>query len=595
MRNARNSESARGRRGIFRVALAAVLFAAVLFGARCAVAQQIRFVNPPGEQSARINQPVSIAVTITRANGVRYEVVAMGLPPGLALPVFADSGGFGTVTKHISGAPTAPGRYSVTLTVRITTSGTRAPAPHRFVINVQSREVNFESAAYMLAENAASGLAIPVILSLTNTAAVEVAFSVSGTAVAGADYAALSSPLRIAPNAGRANLNITPLADGLVENDETIRIALSPPDGHTAGATSSATLTLTDSDRDSASIAFGADAAATSAYAAGVSEDAAGGVFTLPLSISHAPGAATTFLIDSVDGIGAASEGAGGDYRLASNMAVFPAGAAQAARTRNITITLNDDALVEDSESITLRIRSADAPANDLGDYYARNAAASAVITLTSEDVVLPPMLTVHSAAQSLRLAWTPDPSPGNVEAGGYRVRWRLADAGGGAGEWNDDDGIDPVNDSAYTITGLRNGSTYDVQIAATTSASGNSAWSLSQSKAAFSLDADASGALDGKDGLLLARYLLGVRGGALTDGVSGASPAAADIIANLDSAKNAGALDADGNNTTDWKDGILFARYLLGLRGAPLTAGVTSEDASTVADNINGNLRPAQ
>ncbi|MGR3913536.1 MAG: hypothetical protein OD918_03255 [Gammaproteobacteria bacterium] len=92
-----------------------------------------------------------------------------------------------------------------------------------------------------------------------------------------------------------------------------------------------------------------------------------------------------------------------------------------------------------------------------------------------------------------------------------------------------------------------------------------------------YDLDVDASGggnardAVTGQDGILIMRYLLGVRGPALTYGQTNLSPAtiAARIEACMD------ALDVDDNGETDRIDGTLLARYLLGLRGRPLVDGI--------------------
>ncbi|MDA8024320.1 MAG: hypothetical protein MPK13_06855, partial [Gammaproteobacteria bacterium] len=139
-------------------------------------------------------------------------------------------------------------------------------------------------------------------------------------------------------------------------------------------------------------------------------------------------------------------------------------------------------------------------------------------------------------------------------------------------------------------ITGLTNGSTYEVQMASFT-ASQRSDWSDAQkAEANFTLDVDGRAGMTVHDGMLMVRYLFGVTGAELTDDLSAAD--AAGITANLDAAKTAGALDVDGETGAGWKDGVLYARYLAGLRGEDLVAGLgIAEDAATVAANIAGNL----
>jgi hypothetical protein len=76
-------------------------------------------------------------------------------------------------------------------------------------------------------------------------------------------------------------------------------------------------------------------------------------------------------------------------------------------------------------------------------------------------------------------------------------------------------------------------------------------------------------------DGLLIVRYLLGVTGTPLTIGALGATATHIDpavIKTNLDAIHNA--LDIDGNNVVEPStDGLLILRYMFGLRGNALVA----------------------
>ncbi|MDA7961525.1 MAG: fibronectin type III domain-containing protein [Gammaproteobacteria bacterium] len=100
-----------------------------------------------------------------------------------------------------------------------------------------------------------------------------------------------------------------------------------------------------------------------------------------------------------------------------------------------------------------------------------------------------------------------------------------------------------------------------------------------------FSLDVDESGAEDGRDGILIARYLLGVRGAALPDkqSAAGADAVEAEIKAGADTKL----LDVNADGNADGDDGILVARYMFGLRGAELVAGFSDLDADAVAAKI--------
>ena len=96
-------------------------------------------------------------------------------------------------------------------------------------------------------------------------------------------------------------------------------------------------------------------------------------------------------------------------------------------------------------------------------------------------------------------------------------------------------------------------------------------------------LDVDASGATTRydalTDGLLAIRYLFGFTGTTLTGGVLGPTATRTDpatVAAYLDGIRPA--LDIDGNGTADaLTDGLLLLRYLFGLRGPALIAGVVN------------------
>jgi len=469
------------------------------------------------------------------------------------------------------------------------------------------------------------------------------------------------------------------LGDALVEDDEILRATISKLDASDAsyviGEPATIVITIVDNDRDSAAIAFGMDAAATATYTATASE--ASGTLDVPVTISHAPDAATTFFIETSGG---ATEGGSGDYTIAAKHVVFPAKADAAARTQNIVITLNDDTQSEVDEEITLRLLPADDPVNDLGDYYTRNAAV-ARISVSSDDRPRAPMFTLQPGNATLTLNWTL--LDGEIGVTGYRIRWRLADAGGGSpGAWNDDDGIDPGSNSAYTITnlvniseyevqifaintvgdgdwsdsmrdsptpppaapgnlmvtpgaglltltwtapatgsaeaasgyavrwaegndavpsgdgletksrdttyvlrGLKSATTYEVQVAAR-NAAGLGEWTASVEGliSTFDLDVNQSGgAADWRDGVLIARYLTGVRGEALIAGGLNNSREAADIEAHI----NAGELDIDDANGITAADGIMLGRYLMGVTGAALTDGQSNAMPAKVIENI--------
>lgn len=91
-------------------------------------------------------------------------------------------------------------------------------------------------------------------------------------------------------------------------------------------------------------------------------------------------------------------------------------------------------------------------------------------------------------------------------------------------------------------------------------------------------------------DGLLLVRYLSGLTGTALTGSAIGGTPTRsgpAEIKQYLDDIRPL--LDVDGNGTVDpLTDGLLLIRYLFGVRGDALISGAVGTDAKrTTAQEI--------
>ena len=110
------------------------------------------------------------------------------------------------------------------------------------------------------------------------------------------------------------------------------------------------------------------------------------------------------------------------------------------------------------------------------------------------------------------------------------------------------------------------------------------------------SLDMDNDGNFDAAtDAVLLLRYLFGLRDTALTQGAMGvnAERNAATIAGYVAALGNA--LDIDGDSSVKaTTDGLLVLRYLLGLRGAALISGVKATNANaTTIENYLATLVP--
>ncbi len=247
-------------------------------------------------------------------------------------------------------------------------------------------EVLFDQASYSVTEGGTVSLGISryaaADASLASTLMVTLDTADGGAA--STDYAAFSGrSVTMAARATTASSSLVTTSDGLVEEDETLTVSLSVPQGSIfrAGNPSAATVTIQDDDRANARIAFGTDAASTTKYTATVAENVSDGTLNVPVTVSHLPGASTTFAVEVLSG-GTASENS--DFSIAAKRVTF---GPTTAKTQNVAIALTNDADYENDETIELRIVAADASVDDLGDYYARDVAGStATITVNSDD-----------------------------------------------------------------------------------------------------------------------------------------------------------------------------------------------------------------
>ena len=92
------------------------------------------------------------------------------------------------------------------------------------------------------------GATVNFRISRAGSGAITMNFAVSGTATNGADYAAIGASVFMPTNTSPVNVPLTPIEDGAVEGDETVTITLLPGAGYTLGATTTATITITDNE-----------------------------------------------------------------------------------------------------------------------------------------------------------------------------------------------------------------------------------------------------------------------------------------------------------------------------------------------------------
>ena len=216
------------------------------------------------------------------------------------------------------------------------------------------------------------------------------------TATASSDYT-LPNAFTISEGNKTATADVTIANDALVELQETLKLSATTT---TSGITvTGTTVTINDDDAGGAKIAFHAsNAASTSEYTASVNENA--GTLNVPVTISHLPAASTTFVIEVLN-TSTATENT--DYSITTKSVTFASSSSDTVKTKNLQISITDDSIDDDSETIKLRIKAARASThNDYepGDRYTRHSAgATATVTIADNDA---PGITLSKTSVSL-------------------------------------------------------------------------------------------------------------------------------------------------------------------------------------------------
>ncbi len=176
------------------------------------------------------------------------------------------------------------------------------------------------------------------------------------------------------------NFTLSTVNDALVEGDETFTVRVSTSAaGWSVVGTSQMTVTITDDDAANAKIGFGSSGRTTK-YTISRAEDVSGGAINVPVVVSHKPAATTTFGV-SVEAGGTATEGT--DYSIATKSVTF--GPYSPNTTQNLVITVTNDALLEENQTIELKI--SDGTSGTLGTHYTlHNSGRLAQVTITDDD-----------------------------------------------------------------------------------------------------------------------------------------------------------------------------------------------------------------
>jgi len=198
----------------------------------------------------------------------------------------------------------------------------------------------------------------------STAAPLTVNFTVSGTASCGSDYTSLGSTVTFSVGSATATKTVNVFDDNLVEGDETVIVTLASGASYTLDSPSMATVTLQDDDT-SVTVA----ATDPTASELGTGEGTGTYIFTRTgfmtgaLTVNFTVGGTVT---------------AGSDYTSLGNSVTFAAGSATATKT----VSVIDDALVEDDETVVVSLSS--------GTGYSVGTPSTATVTISDDDNVLP-------------------------------------------------------------------------------------------------------------------------------------------------------------------------------------------------------------
>ncbi|HNE56424.1 MAG TPA: Calx-beta domain-containing protein [Leptospiraceae bacterium] len=185
-----------------------------------------------------------------------------------------------------------------------------------------------------------TAVSLPVSLSAVYASTVTVNYAVTGGTATGSgtDFTLASGTLTFTSGTLTQNINMTVVNDLLGESDETVIVTLSAPSNATLGTFTSHTYTI--NDNDPTTVEFSSSSSNGSEGTTAV---------TIPVTLSNSN--ASTVTVDySVTG--GTATGGGTDFTLASGTLTYTSGVT----SQNISITINNDILLESNETIKISL-----------------------------------------------------------------------------------------------------------------------------------------------------------------------------------------------------------------------------------------------
>ncbi|MFH1874883.1 MAG: Calx-beta domain-containing protein [Pseudomonadota bacterium] len=282
-----------------------------------------------------VSVPYTLGGTATQGAGADYTITAS--------PIIITAGQLNnTITITVNDDSMYEPAETVIVTMGSPTNAEKgATTVHTATINASDSQpsVAFTVAAQNGAEDVGT-MTITAQLSNPSYQNISVPFTLGGTATqgAGADYTITASPVAISAGDTEASIVIVVNNDSLDEDDETVIVTMGAPTNAIQGVIKVHTATILDN-----------DAAPTVTFTSGsqnVNENAGTATITAQLSAESGKNISVPFTALG----GTATQGAGNDFTITASPLAIGAGSL----TADITITVNNDTMDEDDETVVV-------------------------------------------------------------------------------------------------------------------------------------------------------------------------------------------------------------------------------------------------
>lgn len=317
--------------------------------------------------SATAIQGVSFSLALSVSGGLAphaFQIESGALPAGITL----SAGGL------LSGTTAAaPGNYSVTLRV---TDASTGPGTYfelePFTLTVSPPPaVSIAVTPASVQEDSGTALLYTVTRTLNLSSPTVVNITAGGTATAGIDYSGGTATATIPAGQTTTTIAIVPVADTTVEPDETVILSIAAGSGYSVGSPASATGTITNDDRPTATIAV---------TPSSLPEDG-GGSFVYTVTLDQT--APTALSLNYTIG-GTATAGA--DFTSPASPLVIPANTTSG----TITVTPTADSTIEPDETVIVTLAA--------GATYTVGSPGAATATIVNDDL---PSLSINDVSQA--------------------------------------------------------------------------------------------------------------------------------------------------------------------------------------------------